>query len=251
MISPQPTAARLPDAARLLDLLDRGASQHPVERALSLLAEATPGASTEALAALPIGRRDQRLLHIYAELFPAPIRGRSACPSCGVAVEVSVSARELLLESPEPDEPIAVRAEGFSALVRLPNSTDLRAAVRAPSAAQARAAVLSRVVLSVRRGEDEARVSEMPPALVEAIDAALAAADPQADLELTPVCPGCGQQWSVVFDPEDALWTRIRALGERTLDEVDALARVYHWSEAEILQLSPQRRARYIARVTR
>jgi hypothetical protein len=42
------------------------------------------------------------------------------------------------------------------------------------------------------------------------------------------------------------LWTEIRARARRLLQEIDALARVYHWPEADILGMSDARRASYL-----
>jgi hypothetical protein len=45
------------------------------------------------------------------------------------------------------------------------------------------------------------------------------------------------------------LWDDIEAHAHKLVGEVDALARAYGWTEPEILVLSPQRRATYLAMV--
>ena len=89
----EPTAMRPVSAAQLLDLWEWGASRHPVERGLALLAAAWPGPPLDALARLPIGRRDAQLLRLRSELFGAALDVRTACPGCreplGFALETS------------------------------------------------------------------------------------------------------------------------------------------------------------------
>src|SRR5947209_6263789 len=66
---PSPTRRDLhmeygPTVADLLNVWERGCSQSPVDRALSLLQVATPESPREALAQFGIGRRDAELLKL-------------------------------------------------------------------------------------------------------------------------------------------------------------------------------------------
>jgi hypothetical protein len=45
------------------------------------------------------------------------------------------------------------------------------------------------------------------------------------------------------------LWMRLQLAAERLLLDVDALARAYGWSEAQVLALPPLRRAAYLQMV--
>ena len=49
-----------------------------------------------------------------------------------------------------------------------------------------------------------------------------------------------------MLDVGEALTAELQRAAERTLIEVDALARADGWTEAEVLQLSPVRRAAYL-----
>jgi hypothetical protein len=49
-----------------------------------------------------------------------------------------------------------------------------------------------------------------------------------------------------MLDIERFLWAKINAVARRLLHEVHILAQVYHWSEAEILALTPTRRQFYL-----
>jgi hypothetical protein len=59
-------------------------------------------------------------------------------------------------------------------------------------------------------------------------------------------CPLCSHSWQALFDIASFFWTEISAHARRLLREVDALARAYGWSEAEILGLSASRRQAYL-----
>jgi len=86
----------------------------------------------------------------------------------------------------------------------------------------------------------------LPADLQAEIGAAMAAADPQADLQLALACPQCAHRWQPVFDIARFLWQELHAWALRTLRDVDTLAHAYHWAEADILALSPRRRQAYL-----
>jgi hypothetical protein len=74
----------------------------------------------------------------------------------------------------------------------------------------------------------------------------MATADPAAEVLLNLQCPLCTHSWQAFFDIAAFFWTEISAHARRLLHEVDALARIYGWDEAEILGLSPTRRQAYL-----
>jgi hypothetical protein len=59
-------------------------------------------------------------------------------------------------------------------------------------------------------------------------------------------CPACAHEWSAMLDAGEALWAELQRAAERSLIEIDALARAYGWTEQEIMRLSPTRRAAYL-----
>ena len=68
---------------------------------------------------------------------------------------------------------------------------------------------------------------------------------PSLASELQGACPECGAGVVAWFDP---LQYTLRELGEQAAfvyEDVCAIARLTHWSEAEILTLPASRRARY------
>jgi hypothetical protein len=82
--------------------------------------------------------------------------------------------------------------------------------------------------------------------MLEAITAAMAEADPQAEVELSLRCLMCGNQWLAPFDVVSFLWREIDAWATHILREVHQLASAYGWSERDILALSPLRRRHYL-----
>jgi hypothetical protein len=86
----------------------------------------------------------------------------------------------------------------------------------------------------------------MPETLVTTLAEHLAAADPQAAMELALSCPGCRHQWSVAFDILAYFWGEIEDWAQRLLLDIHALASAYGWSERDILTMSPRRRRMYL-----
>lgn len=88
-------------------------------------------------------------------------------------------------------------------------------------------------------------------AFLERAEAALEAADPGMDLRFSLACAECGATMERPFDAVAFFWREIEALERRLVAEVAALARAYGWSEAEILSMTPRRRALYLAEAER
>jgi hypothetical protein len=226
-------------ADTLLTVWLRGRDRHPVDRALVLLAAAEPGQSAAELASLSVGERDERLIALWEEQFGPLVPSLADCPRCQERVEFTLAIADLRVVSPET-EPVLDLDYGERRLrFRLPTSYDLAAIARCDDPDQARALLARRCLL-----DDDA--DALPEEIVAALADALAARDPQAEVLLDLACPGCGHAWQVIFDIVAFLWTEVAAEARRVLHAVDALARAYGWSEAEILALSPARRQLYL-----
>jgi hypothetical protein len=127
------------------------------------------------------------------------------------------------------------------AVVRLVTGGDQEAAARHEDGEDALRELVERCVLEVRAHSDPS-----PLALAEAVSGPLAELDPQAQIELEAVCPSCGEPTGAVVDAAGLLFAELTASDERLIREVDAIARVYHWGEEEILGLDVRRRRRYL-----
>ena len=70
--------------------------------------------------------------------------------------------------------------------------------------------------------------------------------DPQAELRMEVSCPECGESFPALLDAAAFLLQEIGQHAEHLYRQIHSLALHYHWSEAEILDLSPVKRRRYL-----
>jgi hypothetical protein len=235
-----------------LRLWEVGAAQHPLDRALTILAAAEPDRTRRELARLPSGRRDERLLDLYERTFGSRVAGQGRCPKCEGRVEFSLEARNLLaLSAGDAGEaPLVAANEGFTVMYRLPDSFDLAAIAQLADVGEARQRLLERCILQATRDGVEVALEQAPDGVMAHVAEQMAARDPLAEIELALACPACGHQWQLIFDIASFLWLKIEMQARRLLREVHTLARAYGWREADILALSPGRRQAYLDMVS-
>lgn len=217
--------------AEVLQLWDQGRTRHPIDRALLLLAVAEPAIALDALADVPIGRRDAAILALRNASFGAPIEAYGHCPSCAGRFECVIDGQRLHAAASSPAQPAL--DDGQGGRLRLPTTRDLLAALASddPPAALARACCLDGQVMAAT--EIAQRIAEH---------------DPAVDLELALSCESCGHCWCAAFDPGSYCWEEIAHRAARLFDAVHVLAQSYGWSEDEVLRLGPARRAAYLER---
>jgi hypothetical protein len=238
-------------ALDLLTVWERGLDQPPVYQALALLAAAWPDESPTTLAELSIGERDARLLTLREWLFGPSLTSVAGCPTCGEQLELAFSVADIRAEPAGADAAVLhASAAGYTVDFRLPNSLDLLACADALDEDAARQTLLARC-LTGSSHDGAATSSEILPATVlDLVVTQMAAADPQADVQLALACPACGHTWQAAFDILAYLWSELHAWARRTLYDVHCLAAAYGWREADILALSPWRRQFYLGAVS-
>ena len=238
-------------AEALLMVWETGRRQSSLERALTLLAAAWPKSSREELAALSIGERDARLIKLRAQTFGPELASRTHCPKCAEKIELSFVTGEILAladsTSPLPD--LSVKHDDFVVSFRLLNSSDLAEIATSTDAVVGRQMLLRRCILNAERCGEKISSGELPKAIVNAVVARIAKADPHAEVKLDVSCPTCGYGWSTLFDIVSFFWSEIEERAMRLLREVHVLASAYGWPEADILALSPLRRQSYLEMV--
>jgi len=233
-------------ASQLIDLWERGQEQPATRRALLLLKAACTDETPAVLAALPVGRRDVRLLRLRARTFGSVLESEVRCPACSERLEFSVDVDELLADADEePVEPMHLQREGYEITFRLPGSSDLLDLALGPEPPEARA-LLGRCLLHISCQGKDTDVEALPEAVASAVSEAMAEADPYADLHLALACPACGHAWQAPFDVVAYFWVELEGWGQRLLREVHRLARAYGWREADILAMSAWRRQQYL-----
>jgi hypothetical protein len=239
---------RLFSAHDLLRVREVGEDQHPLDRALTLLAAACPELTWDELAALSVGQRDARLLTLRERISGPSLSGFAECPRCAERLEFDVEVADLRV-APEPDaeeEARDVVTDGVALRFRLPNSRDLAAVLGCQDPAAARSLLVQRCVLEASRDGTPVVGSELPAEAISRVAERMAECDPQADVLLDLRCPTCDHTWRVLFDIVAFFWAELAVQATRLLREVDTLARAYGWREADILSMSARRRRSYL-----
>ncbi len=203
---------------------------------------------------LPLGDREALLLEIRRLTFGDPIPCTLKCPSCWEFMDFKLDAHQLLL--PAPKCPPQFHEEGFSVngtrwrvRFRIPRASDLEASLEENNNKREDevAVVLRRCIDWVRRDEGGiAPASQWPAELDARISARMAELDPQAEITLQLECPNCRHVFSSTFDTADCLFHELEAHKQQLLYDVHRLALAYHWSENDILHLTPRKRKLYL-----
>lgn len=234
------------NATSLLTAWERGVSQHPVQRAVTLLALAWPQRSVDEWSRASIGERDRQLFQLREELFGSTLEAIASCPKCGERLELAFSTNDLLTRTGETSasrEPMCLKSGNYEVNYRLPTSADLLAVADNPG--QARELLLERCI-EARNDDVVIRASALPDALVKELGEKMADADPQAEVQIALDCSACSHHWATVFDILSYLWGEIEDWAHRLLRDVHSLASAYGWSERDILSMSATRRRLYL-----
>jgi hypothetical protein len=239
------------DDAFILDTAD----DMPGARATALVARCTTDGDAIA-PAMSVGDRETLLLNLRRLTFGESMECVLRCPSpsCGELLEFQLKVSDLITRSDaaaaSASRALTVEADGarFTIEFRMPTAADVdRAAALASRDAQAAAiAIFERSVIRADRDGAATAPADLPPAVRDAVEEAMAAGDPQADVQLAMRCPACGAVLSALFDAAAFFLRELDERATRTLHDVHALAQHYHWSEAEILRMPARRRAQYI-----
>src|SRR6266516_6885637 len=117
-------------AQELLRTWEVAHRQHPVDRALTILALALPEAPRDALLALSVGQRDAHLLVVRERTFGSQLAGFAECPVCQERLEfvfdvadirVVPLAEEGLVDRLPAQQVHEVTIEGYDLCFRLPD----------------------------------------------------------------------------------------------------------------------------------
>jgi hypothetical protein len=89
------------------------------------------------------------------------------------------------------------------------------------------------------------RPANLPARIRRCAEAAIEKLAPSLSCEMRGTCPHCGALVSAYFDARGFCLKEFRNRAAFIYQDVDALARHYHWSEPEILRLPHARRSAY------
>lgn len=235
----------------LVAIWEQGVGQAAVQQALIMLHVACPEQPWEALAGLSVGTRDACLLALREQTFGTQMASVVGCPACQETLEFTLDVADVRQAAPETSRAPEqwLQHAGYTLGFRLPNSLDLAAVAGCTDVQQARYLLVQRCVVQAMQGEQALPVTAVPEMVLTALAEAMAAADPQAEVQLSLTCPACGHGWQCLFDIVTFFWAELRTHAQRLLREVHTLARAYGWREADILALSPARRQFYLEMV--
>ena len=236
-------------------VLDTAGRTLPSARATALVGRCLEGGAAAARA-LSIGEREAVLLHLRRLRFGEAMDCVLRCPSCSEMLELALNVADLLVPA-EADTrhsgevSIAADDAQYAISFHVPTAGDVDDAARL-AATDAEAGARALLACCVERAERDGSAVDagtLPSNVSEAVGAAMASSDPQADVQLAMHCPACGEAFSSMFDTAAFLLRELDERATRTLRDVHTLAEHYHWSESEILRMPPQRRAQYIGLV--
>lgn len=214
--------------------LDESAAAFPAMRTTRLLARVAERIGDEGpvtadtVRGLTLGDRERLLVACVIATFGAEVEAVARCPECEELAELSLSLTPLL--EPEP------RQERPDVRFRLPTGADQEAvAAQAGADPEAAAATLLERCL----------IAPAAALCAEAVGAAMVAQDPAIEWAADTECPACGHPIRTLLDGL-SLVVSGAATANRLFEEIDRIARTYHWSEEAILALPAARRRRYL-----
>ena len=232
------------DAETLFALWERGLAHVPSARGEAMLEQL----DADQGAAATIGARNRRLIDLHARLFGDELELISHCPGCNAAVQFASRCRALTGDLPVKGDGVTGRVElmGYQVEFRLPTRSDVAMAASGDDEEAFARRLLDRCVVTARHGGSAVSGRDLPDVVIDAVSRRMETLDPAALLTFALECPECSRRWIAPLDVDHLLWTKVQAATERLLLDIDALARVYGWTEREVLALNPIRRAAYV-----
>lgn len=228
--------ATLADPRLLLDAWEAAAAVPDCAVGAVLLHRAGGTADLAAALDLPLSALSAALARLQAASFGPVLDAVTACQGCGEDLEVTLPVTRFaaLAGTTGP-----VRVEGPDGVldVRCPTTRDLVAVVTTSDPA---AALLARCV------DPAVDVTDLDPATLAQVEAAAEQVAGAAAALVTTRCPACEQEVRVDVDLAALLWQRVRGAVPALLADVADLAAAFGWGEADVLALSPLRRAAYL-----
>lgn len=239
------------NAHTLLRIWEIGQHQHPIDRALTLLAVAFPDQGINELMSLSIGQRDAHLLTLRELTFGSQLQGFVKCPHCSEPLEFSFNTADVRvtpsMENLQLDYSFTI--EEFEVKFRLPNSQDL-AAIISYQDIDRTSYLAQRCLIQATKDETPIASDQLPATVITQLANQILAHDPQAEILIGMSCAACGHNWETLFDILAFFWTELSTQAQRLLQEVHLLARFYGWRETDILSMSAARRQMYLSLIS-
>jgi hypothetical protein len=194
----------------------------------------SPGAALD----LPVSAVSAQLARLWTAAFGPTAECLVDCAECAERLEVAVPVERLCTLD---DVPTREAVDEHGLVVRCPSTRDLVAVATSTDPAEA---LLARCLSN--SDEHPVDTSSLGPAERVAIEAASERLAGAAAALVTAACPACGTLVRLDVDPAELLWQRLCADVPAVLADVADLALAFGWDEADILAMSPRRRAAYL-----
>jgi len=202
---------------------------------------------------LLVADRQFLLLQLRRATFGDRVHADLFCPwpDCGERVSLAFSIEAIPVEAPAGRAPtytvtLSEAAGAAEVEFRLPTGADQEelSPWLAHDEAQALTRLLARCVLRV--GPSGSGVDALSPLARAEIEARMAEVAPRIEQTVEARCAGCGRSFSAPLDIHRFFFGELRADPDLLYREVHYLAYHYHWSEAEIMAMTRDRRRRYM-----
>ena len=197
---------------------------------------------------LPLSKRIEALLAIATSggVENLTLQFRCSRQTCAELIEVELSMEEIVQLQPpdEHDTGFRIPVNGTDCFFRKPTGSDQLHWLEASFADEDEAAAAMIRTLWVSPPEPEL---PLDPKNIETIDEGMKEMDPLVHFNITVCCPLCSEKSACAVDLEDFLLRRLHKVQQGLLYDIHCLASSYHWSEGQILALSPRRRAYYLS----
>jgi len=212
---------------------------------------------------LLVADRQYALLKLREATFGEQVRANVPCPwpDCGTRVAISFSTNDVPIEAAidkGPTYTVVLSPEAMEAAdeaertisFRLPNGGDqeVLSPLLVENEARALTGLLGRCLLRIGRDAqpDAETIARLSPRARAEIEQQMERVAPHVDLLMEATCVECGRAFSAPFDLQRFFFGELRTSGDLLYREVHYLAFHYHWSEREIMEMTRERRRRYI-----
>jgi hypothetical protein len=208
---------------------------------------------------LLVADRNYLLLRLRQATFGDRVRANLFCPwpDCGEHVSVDFSIADLPVEQAAHRAPLhtmtlCARDDGppTDVTFRLPNGADQEevSALLASNEAAALTVLLSRCITRIGPHEspDEPRIAALPATARADIERRMEELAPKVGQAMDITCAECGRGFTAPFDIQRFFFGDLRTDDDLLYREVHYLAYHYHWGEDEIMQLTRDKRQKYI-----
>lgn len=232
---------------RIVRVWETGQRLLPIDRALAMLSAALPEWAPETLDTLHLGEEQTLLFRLHSLTFGSELEGVVDCAECGETLEFTLDLAPLASRpSADMAKEVELRVGEFELRIRPLIVGDVRAAAGCADQEVARRLLGERSVVSAMVDGEEVQPMRLPESVISRIGAELASVDARAEILVELNCSRCAAVVSRLLDPGELLWSEVRSLAGRLLEEVHTLASAYGWTEREVLAMSPVRRAAYL-----